>query len=381
MRFLKELLVLFPMMGMIFLGNSTPVEASRTVRCESQGNGRKTCSIGIHGHVSLARQLSRSACIEGQTWGDEPDGIWVSGGCRAEFRIDDIPNYTPDWNNGATPGGGNSYGGSTAASGPTTLCESRGNGRNYCPGYTANGIHLVRQLSRSACVYQRTWGYDSGGIWVSGGCRAEFAADQPHYYGGSNSSTRPNTLRCGSEGGKHKHCTADTRGGVSLARQLSRSACVEGSTWGYDTTGIWVSDGCRGEFQLHSSGYLEGNHHGNHHDHTAEIAAGALVLGALVAVAASGNKDGKSPDSHSLTGNNPDAETACREAVAHKIRDHYGKHASFDPSGMDQVDSSGKMTVVTGKGKVKLKGRSWPIVSICSFDRTTHTVKEVHIQD
>ena len=32
------------------------------------------------------RQLSRAACIQGRTWGYGRNGIWVSDGCRAEFR-------------------------------------------------------------------------------------------------------------------------------------------------------------------------------------------------------------------------------------------------------------------------------------------------------
>jgi len=36
--------------------------------------------------------------------------------------------------------------------------------------------------------------------------------------------------------------------GVQLVRQISRSACIEGQTWGYARNGIWVSQGCRAEF-------------------------------------------------------------------------------------------------------------------------------------
>lgn len=35
---------------------------------------------------------------------------------------------------------------------------------------------------------------------------------------------------------------------VRLLRQLSRAACVEGRTFGFDRDSIWVADGCRGEF-------------------------------------------------------------------------------------------------------------------------------------
>jgi hypothetical protein len=35
---------------------------------------------------------------------------------------------------------------------------------------------------------------------------------------------------------------------VRLVRQLSRAACVEGRTFGFDRNSIWVTNGCRGEF-------------------------------------------------------------------------------------------------------------------------------------
>ena len=38
--------------------------------------------------------------------------------------------------------------------------------------------------------------------------------------------------------------------GVRLVRQISRKPCVEGRTWGYTSTRIWVDDGCRAEFAI-----------------------------------------------------------------------------------------------------------------------------------
>ena len=54
-------------------------------------------------------------------------------------------------------------------------CESRGHDRAYCSADTRGGVRLVRQLSETRCVSGRTWGADRGGIWVTSGCRAQFA--------------------------------------------------------------------------------------------------------------------------------------------------------------------------------------------------------------
>jgi len=36
-------------------------------------------------------------------------------------------------------------------------------------------VQLTHQLSRTNCVLNRNWGADQNGVWVSNGCRAEFA--------------------------------------------------------------------------------------------------------------------------------------------------------------------------------------------------------------
>jgi hypothetical protein len=57
----------------------------------------------------------------------------------------------------------------------TITCESRGHDRAYCSVDTRGGVRLVRQLSEARCENGRSWGTDRGGIWVSQGCRAQFA--------------------------------------------------------------------------------------------------------------------------------------------------------------------------------------------------------------
>jgi Protein of unknown function (DUF3011) len=57
-------------------------------------------------------------------------------------------------------------------------------------------------------------------------------------------------VRCESSARETVRCKADTRGGVTLQRQLSRAGCWYDETWGYDSKGIWVSNGCRADFAL-----------------------------------------------------------------------------------------------------------------------------------
>ena len=63
---------------------------------------------------------------------------------------------------------------------PVISCNSNDGRRNYCPADTRGGVQLVNQRSNSACVFNRTWGFDARRIWVDRGCRADFQAS---YYG------------------------------------------------------------------------------------------------------------------------------------------------------------------------------------------------------
>ena len=42
---------------------------------------------------------------------------------------------------------------------------------------------------------------------------------------------------------------ADTSAGVVLVESTGPAACLLGKTWGYDDKGVWVADGCSGEFR------------------------------------------------------------------------------------------------------------------------------------
>lgn len=57
------------------------------ITCESTGYQRNYCEVGWHVRAKLFEQLSDTACVRGQNWLDTQNGVWVSGGCRAVFKI------------------------------------------------------------------------------------------------------------------------------------------------------------------------------------------------------------------------------------------------------------------------------------------------------
>ena len=78
------------------------------------------------------------------------------------------------------------------------------------------------------------------------------SADSRYRY---NDGYRGVQVSCSSNDGRNRYCNVDTRGGVRLVRQESRSPCIQGRSWGYDRRGIWVSNGCRARFELGGAGY------------------------------------------------------------------------------------------------------------------------------
>ncbi|HEX3577268.1 MAG TPA: DUF3011 domain-containing protein [Thermoanaerobaculia bacterium] len=145
---------------LIFISCVAPTLFAETIRCESDRGRRHECSFDGWGRVELRRQISRTDCVLGRTWGTEgAHTVWVSNGCRADFFI----NRNRD-----------SERRDESRRSRTVICESDYNSRHRCDVNTQYGVHLTRQISRTACILNRTWGYDSRGIWVRDGCRAEF---------------------------------------------------------------------------------------------------------------------------------------------------------------------------------------------------------------
>jgi hypothetical protein len=74
-----------------------------------------------------------------------------------------------------------------------------------------------------------------------------FASTTEPQAGGAEATT---SIVCGSTTGERQSCAASTTGGVTLVKSLGVAACELGRTWGYDEKGVWVSDGCGGEFAV-----------------------------------------------------------------------------------------------------------------------------------
>lgn len=225
------------------------------VRCESNDNRQQVCNTGWRDAI-IVRQLSKTRCTEGQNWGTRNGSVWVSNGCRADFGPGRGGNNWNDNNQGGWNGNGNGNG-----NGATIRCESNDNRQRVCNTGWRNAT-LVRQLSNSQCVEGRSWGSSNGNVWVSNGCRAEFAEGRRgngwgngngngNGHGGNwNGQSNNNySVECSSDSNRMRSCNWDRRQGrPTVVQQLSSTQCIEGRNWGYNGDSLWVNGGCRARF-------------------------------------------------------------------------------------------------------------------------------------
>ena len=60
-------------------------------------------------------------------------------------------------------------------------------------------------------------------------------------------------VTCVATSAERTFCPGDASRGVVLIKSNGPGECLLGRTWGYDQTGVWVRDGCSGEFAFGAS--------------------------------------------------------------------------------------------------------------------------------
>lgn len=274
--------VISPLVLCLLAAASRQGFAQYSLTCASEDGHRHYCQADTRGGVTLQRQHSKSACTQGSTWGFDQNGVWVDRGCRADFLVstpssardhdhDADRDHDRDGDRAGDRGHDlagdhdrdrdrdrdryeNDYRNDSRRPDETMqlTCSSDDGERHYCESDIHGKATMTHQRSGTACREAYSWGYDSRGLWVDHGCRADFqlTGRRTAYAGGEGSPAYVGALRCSSDLGTRQGCPVDTRGGVKLVRQISESACRLGYSWGYDREGVWVDHGCRAEFEV-----------------------------------------------------------------------------------------------------------------------------------
>ena len=168
--------------GVCSLMLALPLQAQggRTIRCESTNGAFNRCNMPWR-DAQLVKQESKGACIRGQSWGVDRQGLWVDRGCRGLF-VEARPGYS-DHGRPGYDSGGNAGGWRPGPGWDRSIrlqCDS--NHKNYQMCMVDVGrrgrVQLVRRMSDARCTEGYSWGWNRAGVWVDHGCRGQFVVDR-----------------------------------------------------------------------------------------------------------------------------------------------------------------------------------------------------------
>jgi len=139
-----------------------PPNGGRTVSCGSPQHRLARCPLpGNWRGVQLVRQTSDASCVQGRSWGYDRGSVWVNDGCAGIFAAGNNGGWQPG------PGWNHDF---------TMSCGSPQYHRAFCQVDVGSRgrVRLQRQTSSTRCVEGRNWGWNRAGVWVDGGCSAQF---------------------------------------------------------------------------------------------------------------------------------------------------------------------------------------------------------------
>jgi hypothetical protein len=194
--------------------------------CASIDHKYRECQLPVNGRATVVKRLSQAGCVEGRSWGQRGDRVWVDQGCRAVFEV-------------------NRYGG---ASGNRQVdCNSDQNRYRECAIGAGYFGRLVRENSRARCREGQTWGTRNGVIWVTDGCRGRFDVVRGNDSGGGQGGQE--YFDCRSSNDLFRECSIGRGNSARLVREYSNGRCRANSTWGVRDGYVWVTSGCMAQFQ------------------------------------------------------------------------------------------------------------------------------------
>jgi len=169
--------------------------------CASPDNKYRECQLPVDGTARLVKRKSDAPCIEGQTWGQRGDRVWVTRGCRARFEV-------------VRSGGG-------SGSGQYVECRSKNERYQECAIRSGYEGRLVRDYT-GRCRKDSTWGNRAGIIWVTSGCQGRFQLVSTSGGSGSGNSSQQQRaeVQCRNEA---------TRQGITV--RYVAPATLQGGYW------------------------------------------------------------------------------------------------------------------------------------------------------
>lgn len=147
-------------------------DRAREVYCASNDDRGTRCPMPWRDSV-LAQQMSRAACVEGETWGSDPYSVWVKDGCRGNFGNARDYRYGDGWHDRGRYDHDDRDDRDDRGDDREVYCASNDNRGARCQMPWRRSA-LSRQMSNAACIEGQTWGSDPYSVWVKDGCRGQF---------------------------------------------------------------------------------------------------------------------------------------------------------------------------------------------------------------
>jgi len=175
--------------------------------CASPDGKYRECQLPVDGRARLVKKKSDAPCVEGRSWGQRGDRVWVNNGCRARFEV--------------VRGGG--------GSGQQMDCRSQNNRYHECALRKGYQARIVRDYT-GRCRKDSTWGTRPGVLWVTNGCQGRFQVVPAGGSGGSGGGIEGLQQRAESR------CRDEARRQGVAVRHVSK-ATIQGSYWTATVTG------------------------------------------------------------------------------------------------------------------------------------------------
>ena len=236
----------------VITGALAMAQDNNIISCSSDDGQLHSCRVNTDQPIHFVRQRSDAQCVEGESYGINRGGVWVTNGCRADFAVGD--NYSADnngyynqqgtYNNGQydrnndrNRDGYRDQNGNWHSRHHRDHDNDRDNDRDNNGNYSQNGPYNNGQYDRRGT--DNNGGYNGGYV----------GAGQQHpsvYYG----KYKDGKSTCSSQPGTGPiYCQTD--GALSNATiTKSNGQCQRGQNWDINPDGLWVADGCAAEFQI-----------------------------------------------------------------------------------------------------------------------------------
>jgi hypothetical protein len=239
-------------MLLVLAGTLAVAQNNNVFTCSSDDGRLHSCRVNTDAPIQFVRQRSDAQCVQGQTYGIDRGGVWVTNGCRADFAV---VNNNQTYNQGAYNNDGY-YNQGTYNNGRENDHDRDDQGYRDENGNWHRGRHHHDRDNNG--TYSQNNPYNNGRY--NNGTYSQQGTYQGPYNNGGYVGSSQNIKYYGTFDNGIATCQArddqpqtycSTYGALSNATVIQQNGnCVRGRTWDINRDGLWVAGNCSGKFQV-----------------------------------------------------------------------------------------------------------------------------------